>query len=143
MALVLSLRTGHDFYVDGQRVVTSWIDSPYRFGLKLPSGLSVTLTDDVWVEVFPGVKMQAGTPRNQDVKSLVRVVIDAPGIEIVRGELYRKGSSAVVSNSNCETCKGTKVLSNYEQCPKCHGDGCSSCSKGKIRVEFVCPDCTI
>lgn len=143
MALVLTLRSGHDFYVEGKRVVVSWIDSPYRFGVKLPNGTGMTLTDTKWTKVFDGVSMQAGTPRNQDSHSIVRVVIDAPGIEILRGEIYRKNHFRSESTSSCETCKGTGELSDKTGCPACMGHGCVLCeNKGFVVRKFKCPECS-
>lgn len=137
MALVLSLRVGHDFYVDNKRVVVAWIDSPYRFGIKKDNGVVITLTEDQWQQVFDGVRMQAGIPRNPDSASLVRVVIDAPGIDVVRGDLYRKKGS-----QSCSTCQGTKVLKDRVPCQSCSGFGCSKCGgSGFVASDFKCPDC--
>lgn len=139
MALVLSMRAGHDFYVGDRRVVVSWIDSPFRFGLKLDDGGHISLTDDKWETVFPGVRMQAGIPRNQDATNLVRVVIDAPDIPIVRGSLYRKPSEAT---GECETCHGKGTLKSKAPCAACGGHGCSSCQgTGQVTSTFKCPDC--
>jgi hypothetical protein len=141
MALVLSLRSGHDFYVGDDHVVVTWIDSPFRFGLKLNSERNVTLTDKEWTPIFDGVRMQAGIPRNQESMSLVRVVIDAPELTVLRGSLYRQGNDADSTEKFCQTCNGTKTLSRPLRCPDCLGHGCDKCNKGEIVETFKCPEC--
>ena len=138
MALVLSMRVGHDLFVGDSRVVVSWVESPYKFGLKKEDGSTLVVTDNEWTPLLAGVKVQAGTPRNQESSKIVRLSIDAPGVRVMRGPLYRKMNSEKV----CETCKGRKELTSAVECDKCQGHGCPSCKgTGKVKLSFKCPDC--
>ncbi len=137
MALVLSLRAGHDFYVGDKRVVVSWIDSPHKFGLKKSNGVAVPVDDSDWVPLFEGVRVMAGVPKNPYQNRIVLLVVDAPNVKVLRGPLYRKTSGVV-----CEACKGTGKLRDKVQCEKCKGFGCSHCGgSGYATSEFKCPDC--
>lgn len=139
MSLVLAMRVGQDFYVGDNRVVVAWCDSPFRFGLKRGDGTTAVVTDDKWAILFPGVRVQAGIPRNADAKKLVKVQFDAPGVSIVRGALYRNLAST--QDPLCGTCHGTGELHARETCPNCSGFGCSKCMGGMVATSFKCPDC--
>lgn len=136
MSLVLALRAGQDVFVGDKRVVVSWVDTPFKFGLRLEDGSMATVTDTDWTQIQKGVKVQAGIPRNQDSTSVVRLQFDAPGVTIVRGALYRKAS-----NTHCNSCGGTGLLKEKVSCEKCGGFGCSACNAGSITRSFKCPDC--
>jgi len=138
MALVLAMRSGHDFFVNGRRAVISWVDSPYRFGVKRDDGVVVTVTDEGWGEVYPGVKLQAGVPSNPQAK-VVRVVFDAKGVKVLRGDIYRK--TKVKASGPCGTCHGSGVINTRGVCVGCGGFGCSKCSKGLVFITLKCPDC--
>ena len=92
MALVISLPVGQDFYIEDERIVVSWIESPYQFGLRVNKETVVEVTDEKWVGLIPGVRVMAGTPRNQNQNTIVKVMIDAPNKQVLRGPLYRKGN---------------------------------------------------
>lgn len=136
MALVLSLRIGQDFYVGDSRVVVSWIDSPFRFGLKVGDEGSKVVTDADWITLMPGVRVMAGIPKSQYQQSIVAVAIDAPGKEVLRGALYHR------KKESCETCLGVGELKTKEVCQGCGGFGCKQCGgSGAVLTSFVCPDC--
>ena len=42
----------------------------------------------------------------------------------------------------CESCKGTKRIKVYDQCPMCEGLGCNSCDGGLVQSSIACPACT-
>jgi hypothetical protein len=84
MPLVLSLREGADFFVDGTRIIVKTIREPSDFDLVVDGKPGVkTITDREAVEVLPDVFVSAGPrPRPHSV----RLVIDAPlEISILRG----------------------------------------------------------
>lgn len=137
MALVLAMRSGHDFYVGDRRAVISWVDSPYKFGVKRDDGTVITVTDDSWGEIYPGVKVQAGVPSNQQAK-VVRVVFQADGVRVLRGDVFRK---APKPRGNCETCHGAGVINTREVCESCGGFGCAKCDEGLVLITSKCPDC--
>lgn len=140
MSLILAMRVGQDFYVGEERVVVAWSDTPYRFGLKKADGKTVITTDNGWATLFPGVRVQAGIPRNADSKQLVKVQFDAPpSVPIVRGALYRNLS--LKSTLPCGTCHGTGQLTTRVTCDSCGGFGCSKCMGGMVATSFKCPDC--
>lgn len=88
MALVLSLRVGHDFFVAGEQVIVSAIHDPFKFNLKIvASGRVFQITDQEATEIMEEVFVSAGDrPQN----GLARVAINAPrAIEILRGDRYR------------------------------------------------------
>ena len=135
MALILTLRKGHDFYVAGRRVVVSKIFSATNFTLKNDEGKVFNVSDTRWEEVLPGVRIQAGIPRDQST-AFVRVSIEAPGKKVLRGEAYRESKKSV-----CEACGGAGVLSQPVPHADCQGHGCVFCDSGSIQESFVCPDC--
>lgn len=124
MALVLTLRKGHDFYVEDERVVVSRVISSVEFNLKLENGEVVTVTDDKWVKLMDGVEVQAAIPNSQS-KVVVRVSIKAYGKRILRGELYNKKSK-----EHCLVCKGTGVLTQKV-----------ITGTGFTEDKFTCPEC--
>lgn len=136
MPLVLSLRKGHDFYVGTHRVVISKIQSATSFQVRVDDGGGQQITDGEFTEILPGVSLQAGVPRNQNSR-VVRPIILAPGIKILRGEVYRAQKGA------CETCGGTGKLSTKVAHASCGGHGCSGCSNGYVVDTFTCPDCNV
>ena len=141
MALVISMRVGQDFYIADQRVVVSWIESPYKFGLKLGGELHI-VNDLDWTTIYPGVRVMAGTPRNQYQNTIVKVMVEAPGMTVLRGQLYRGPGGEKPKVEECKTCLGTKKLKNKLPCPDCGGHGCKGCSySGSVLEEFQCPDC--
>lgn len=157
MALILSLRQGHDFYVEDERVVVSHIFTTTQFNLMTDDGEVHLVTEDTWAHILPNARAQAGIPREQD-GAIVRVAIEAPGQRVTRGELYRAANGQHKLSRNdarlhggkpmappakaCEACKGSGVLSTTYGCTVCGGHGCSTCTKGVVRAEFSCPECT-
>lgn len=135
MALILTLRKGHDFYVDGRRVVVGKIFSATNFTVRNDQGGVFNITDSTWTEVLPGVRVQAAIPRGQSM-SIARVAIEAPGRKILRGEAFRAPLKPV-----CEACGGRGVLSQTIPHAECNGSGCVLCDSGSIQESFVCPDC--
>lgn len=138
MALILTLRQGHDFFIERQRVLLSKVRSSMDFDLKTPFGHIHKVTEHGWIQILPGVKVQAAIPQDQDGR-LVRVAIDAPGKNIVRGNLYRKNGGVI--RSHCESCNNQGYLEIKAICPHCKGHGCSACSGGFIDEKFTCPEC--
>lgn len=126
MSLILTLRKGHDFYVEDERVVVSSINSGVEFVLKLPDGSLVTIDDEHKTNIMPGVVVNAAIPKNQS-QTIIRIAIDAPNKKILRGELYRAENKGV-----CSTCKGARVLK--QQIPRVFGSGF-------VEESFPCPDC--
>lgn len=137
MALVLTMRKGHDFFVEGQRVVVSSVRSALDFDVKNPHGQVYSIDEFKWANVLPGVKLRAAIPRDQS-GMLVRVSIDAPGKKIVRGNLFRR---AVEIEDACSSCNGKGFLAIKVLCPLCKGHGCSGCDNGFIDDTFKCPEC--
>lgn len=90
MALVISVKKGGDFFVGDDRFVLTEIINPKEVLLCKENGDVVHVTGQLWSELLPGVKVQAGTPGNFSSRKVVRLAIDAPGVFISRGELYRK-----------------------------------------------------
>lgn len=140
MALVLSLRQGHDFYVNDERFIVSWVSSSTRFCLRYPDNRRLIVNDDKWYTLVDDVYVIAGIPKMQDQDRIVNLAIKAPkNIVILRGSLYRaakrKGSKV------CATCGGVGVLTTKVICGSCNGHGCPNCSNGYVIEEFKCPDC--
>lgn len=139
MPLVLALRKGHDFFVGDHRVVVSDIKSAYEAVLRFEDGSLVTVNDTNQAEIHPGVKVMVGTPKNQNQRSIIKLLLDGPGQRILRGDLYREPKAGVTV---CTTCKGKRVLTTTEVCKTCHGFGCNACnSTGRVEELFQCPDC--
>ena len=53
-----------------------------------------------------------------------------------------KNTVVHIHQIKCHSCHDTKLMTVYEECEKCYGDGCPACSgKGEVRVTRPCPDC--
>lgn len=135
MALAISMREGHDFYIGEAHFQVYKITNAREFSVSEVDGPLHLVNDMAWTPVGGGVRIQAGIPRNPDNPKLVRVVIDAPGIPVVRGELARR-------TQKCPTCSGTGTLTQTIFHKACDGHGCSLCGKGYVVDEFKCPDCS-
>lgn len=136
MALILTLRKGHDFYVGGRRIVVGRIYSGVNFAVKNDEDKVFNVGEDEWTEVYPGVALQAAIPRDQ-FSPAVRVAIEAPEEKkILRGEVYR-----ATKRPTCDSCKGKGVLTQMVLHNACDGRGCGKCNKGYLSDVFVCPDC--
>lgn len=141
MSLVLSMRQGHDFYVNDTRVIVSWISSSTRFCLRLPDGSRRIVQDDKWYTLLDDVYVMAGTPKSVDQSSIVNVAIKAPkDMLILRGPLYREAKR---KQRMCDTCKGSGTLRTLVLCENCSGHGCQLCKNGFIVETFKCPDCEV
>jgi sRNA-binding carbon storage regulator CsrA len=92
MPLVLSLRTGQDFYVGDVQVVVGEILGKSRLKVRVPkSGRVYEISDEEAVELRekPDVFLSAG---DRATTGVARVAIDAPReVTILRGESYRSG----------------------------------------------------
>ena len=97
MPLVLSLRTGDDFFVGDQQVVVGDILGVSRFEMTVvSSGRRYLVTDEQAVELheIANVFISAGDRPQQGV---ARVAIDAPrAIPVLRGEAARSDREATV-----------------------------------------------
>lgn len=125
MPLVLALRKGHDFYVEDVRVVVSYVDNPYTFGVRVHEAL-FRVSDTKSVEIMPGVQLTASVPKNQNSSAVVRVEVTAPGKSVMRGDLYRR---------KCDTCKGKKQITIPVK----------EYTSGVLSTRYeksVCPDCS-
>jgi hypothetical protein len=88
MPLVMSLKTGDDFYVEDERVIVGAIHGRMHFEVQVEKTGSVfQVTDDEAQELFTDVFVSAG-PR--PASGIARVAIEAPReITILRGDRYR------------------------------------------------------
>lgn len=136
MALVLSLRSGEDFYIGNQRVAVMGMPSPQATKLKVGAEKPKTVTQSEWINLLGNVKVRLGLSRNPESK-VVRMMIEAPGKKVMRGSIYRK------NGGQCSTCNGKKVLHDRVPCKnaKC-GPGCTCKGTGFIKQDFKCPDCS-
>lgn len=123
MPLILTLRVGHDFYADDKRVVVSKVHTSMRYELRTHDNRTIQITDDKAVEVYEGVYVQAGIPKDM-YGSLVRLVINAKGVKVLRGDIYNLPKSKV-----CMTCLGKGLLRQ-----KIH-------TEKTMVQDFPCPDC--
>lgn len=89
MALVLSLKVGGDFYVSDRQYKVASTESKFEFWLLSPEGSMVYVTGDDWIELEHGVWAKAGLPITSR-RGLVRIMLDAKGHQIVRGDLKRR-----------------------------------------------------
>lgn len=137
MPLVISLRQGHGFHAGSSYVEVAKVRSAYSFSVRADNQLVLAVEQDEWTQVLPGVRVQAGVPQHQEGK-VVRVIIDAPGMKIIRSGA--KDPVQLIARA-CEVCNGTKMLSTQTTCAVCQGHGCSACNHGKITVGFKCPEC--
>lgn len=135
MALAISMREGHDFYVGESHFQVYKITSAREFSLTEIDGPLHIVTDTDWTTVGKGMRIQAGIPRNPDNPKLVRVVIDAPGISVIRGDLSRR-------TQKCPSCSGRGTLTQHITHKHCGGHGCLTCKSGVVEETFKCPDCS-
>lgn len=93
MSLVLSLHSGDDFFVDGQRVVVENAVAANDFELVVEATAERFKIDDkVAKEILPEVFVSAG---EYFQFGYIRAVIDAPrSILILRGDKYRSDPTA-------------------------------------------------
>lgn len=133
MALVLSLRKGHGFHVGTHHIEIASVLSPYEFSVRANDCPVVAISEE-WREVLPGIKLMVGVPQSQEGK-IVRVMIDAPGLKIVRD-----GSKD--PDSDCEVCHGTHKMPVKVECSKCKGFGCSACLQGFVTEQHKCQECS-
>lgn len=142
MALTLTLREGHDFYAGDTRFLIAGVITPMVFAIEDTNGLTHTVTSEDWVEITEGVRVCSGIPRKQEGK-VVRLLVEAPGIKVLRGDLYREkmkepiptptpvGENAPQSTTGgCLTCHGKRYLTQ-----KVWKDG------KQVLDTFPCPDC--
>ena len=99
MALVLTLKTGQDFYVADTQVFVGRVVHERHFYLEVPSSKSsYEVTDQEAVEMreVPDVFFSAG---DRSAPNLVRVAIDAPQeIAIMRGDKRRNESHGTLTS---------------------------------------------
>jgi len=88
MPLVLSLKTGQDFYVGEEQFYVHNVTADTQFVLRRAvNGDLFTITDERAVEIMADVFVSAGTKPDA---VLARLAIEAPRrLAIVRGRLYR------------------------------------------------------
>lgn len=136
MSLVLSLRKDHTVYLGNTKMVVSDIHSAYECEVEI-EGKKFTLAGESPVEILPGVNVLVGTPKSPNQSSIIKLAFDAPGVKILREDLYLKASK-----SKCETCGGSGVLTTTLPCSYCRGYGCKLCNwLGHVKESFKCPDC--
>jgi hypothetical protein len=89
MALVLSLRTGQDFFVGNEQFMVHEIESPLDFTLiHIGKDRKYQITDEEATEIMPGVKVSAG---DKAPTLAVRITIQADrSIPVVRGDKRRE-----------------------------------------------------
>lgn len=153
MALALTLREGHDFYIGDRRFVVSDVSTPLDFVVS-SMGESFRLDSEEWLSVGDGVDLAYGIPRKQDGK-VVRLMVRAPGLKVLRGELYRASSlspgptpTPTPKNATqghlkaCGVCHGKGFLRQEVACKACGGFGCHECKNtGYVWDTFKCPEC--
>lgn len=154
MALTLTLREGHDFFIGDRRFVVASVVTPLNFVVEAEDGHRYMLDPDDWSDVGPNVRLTSGIPRKQDGK-IVRVMIEAPGRKVLRGDLYRDSMRHPIStpspdsvsasqpvSGSCPTCHGRGVLTQEIACQQCGGHGCVNCGQtGFVTDTFKCPEC--
>lgn len=87
MALVLSLKNGDDFWVDGRKIVVSKVIDENQLELTDDAGTPHKITDSEMTEIMPDVFVSAASYFKLGA---VRIALDAPReIEILRGDRYR------------------------------------------------------
>lgn len=42
----------------------------------------------------------------------------------------------------CETCKDVHRVQVFDECARCHGEGCNKCDEGLVPSSIPCPACT-
>ena len=90
MPLVLSLRSGQDFYLDDSQVIVGKIHGVTKFDVTVAkTGKKHTITEEQATEIADDVFLSAG---DNPQRGIARVAIDAPrSVKIVRGDKYRVG----------------------------------------------------
>lgn len=84
MALVLTLRKGHRFFVGGVELSVDATDKmPHYFTLRRRGNRLFDVGHN-WIFVALGVRVRLGLSRSRSPKT-VSLVIDAPGLVISRG----------------------------------------------------------
>lgn len=134
MPLVLAMKKGQDFYVGATRIVVTGIT---KRGFTAKIGETPHKITTYWREVFDGVHLSASI-RHSGCGEVVRVMIDAPGLKIVRGALHHTDHGL----GPCLVCKGSGQLYTKVTCPGCKGFGCNLCVGGSIKESFGCPECS-
>lgn len=142
MALTLTLREGHDFYVGDQRFMIADVITPMVFSVEDSFGLKHSVNSEDWVDVGSGVKLCSGIPRKQEGR-VVRLLVEAPDFKVLRGDLYReklKGATQPHTHPHEKEAKGL-----HGACGTCHGTGYLTQQvwrDGKqVQDRFPCPDC--
>lgn len=142
MALTLTLREGHDFYAGDTRFLIAGVITPMVFAIEDTNGLTHTVTSEGWVEIAEGVRVCSGIPRKQEGK-VVRLLVEAPGIKVLRGDLYREKMRKATQPPTHHIEK--EVRSLHGACDTCHGTGYLTqlVWKGgkQVQDQFPCPDC--
>ena len=94
MPLVLSLRTGQDFYVGDEQLIVQTVRGSTCFDVRVAStGKVHEITNSQAAEVLDDVFVSAG---DRPQPGLARVAIEAPSyLLILRGEKYRTGEAKV------------------------------------------------
>jgi len=41
----------------------------------------------------------------------------------------------------CDVCKDTRKVQVFNECPRCHGEGCPKCDEGLLAGSIPCPEC--
>lgn len=142
MALTLTLREGHDFYVEHKRFLIVDVLTPMVFAVEDDHGLRHSVNSEDWVSIGAGVSLCSGIPRKQEGR-VVRLMVEAPGQRVLRGDLYREKMKASMPTPSplgknepqglpgaCSTCHGTGLLRQ-----QVWRDG------KQVQDTFPCPDC--
>lgn len=127
MALILTLREGHDFYVGDKRVVLLKRITSMHVMLRTHDDRYIEIDERYAREIYPNVRIQTGIPREL-LGSLTRLFITAPHIRILRGDLYHAKKEN--KPPKCPTCGGTGRLTQKLY----------TTDKTAVQ-EFTCPDC--
>lgn len=142
MALTLTLREGHDFYVGDMRLLIADVLTPMVFSVEDDHGLKHSVNSEDWVEVAEGVRLCSGIPRKQEGR-VVRLLVDAPLFKVLRGDLYREKMKAPHPTPHPKAENAPQRHSGA--CGTCHGRGYLSqpvLKDGKqVQDTFQCPDC--
>lgn len=90
MALVLTIREGHDFYVSDERFVVTKVDGKHRAVVQRESTKEIwEVTDERSETIMDRVKVSVGKPAPP---GMIRMAIEAPRyIPVLRGDKKRSG----------------------------------------------------
>lgn len=91
MPLVITAKEGDDFYVEDVRYVVIDVRSATDFMIRRPDASLVWVSDE-WIELDAGVWVSYGLSKRTEGR-IVRIMLNAPGKCILRGELYRSNTS--------------------------------------------------